>query len=372
MAPKNNKKKNKNSSGLPNVSICTPTYNRRPFFEGLIQCVINQDYPHYKMEWIIVDDGTDKIEDIFTDEKVLNSLGDIKVRYFYVSEHMNLGKKRNFMHEKCTFKNDDDIVVYMDDDDYYPSQRVSHSVKKLCSNKNVLCGGSSELYLWFNTLDKMYRFGPYGPNHATAGTFAFKRKLLNHTSYDDEAILAEEKHFLKDYTIPFIQFDPFKTILVVSHEQNTFDKKKLLNQNNNTVNKSAIKVKQFISDETLRHFYEKKINELLKDYNPGDISNKPKVLEEIARREEERRKKMELMQMEQNNRGSGISANINGETRELKIEEVKNILLKYQTEIEFYKNKTKELIEENKNLLLKLRFKEEELNQEETKQEEKN
>ena len=46
------------------------------------------------------------------------------------------------------------------------------------------------------------------------------------------AVLAEEKHFLKNYTIPFVQFDPFKTILVVSHEQNTFDKKKLLNAQN--------------------------------------------------------------------------------------------------------------------------------------------
>ena len=33
--------------------------------------------------------------------------------------------------------------------------------------------------------------------HATAGTFAFKRELLKMTSYDDNAEMAEEKHFLK-------------------------------------------------------------------------------------------------------------------------------------------------------------------------------
>ena len=57
----------------------------------------------------------------------------------------------------------------MDDDDYYPVQRVSHSVQKLTDNKKALCGGASELYLWFNILNKMYKFGPYGQNHATRG-----------------------------------------------------------------------------------------------------------------------------------------------------------------------------------------------------------
>jgi hypothetical protein len=32
---------------------------------------------------------------------------------------------------------------------------------------------------------------------------------------DDVVAVAEEKAFLKDYTIPFIQLDPLKTILVV-------------------------------------------------------------------------------------------------------------------------------------------------------------
>ena len=60
----------------------------------------------------------------------------------------------------------------------------------------------------------MIQCGPYGDNHATAGTFAFKRRLLDITSYEDNAALAEERHFLKEYTIPFVQLDPLKSILV--------------------------------------------------------------------------------------------------------------------------------------------------------------
>ena len=37
---------------LPNVSICTPTFNRRPFLPSLIKCISAQDYPHEKIEWI--------------------------------------------------------------------------------------------------------------------------------------------------------------------------------------------------------------------------------------------------------------------------------------------------------------------------------
>ena len=265
---------------LPRVSICTPTFNRRPFFKGLISNVMNQKYPKELIEWIIVDDGTDKVGELVKDIPF--------VKYISVEERMPLGKKRNFMHKQCSFQNDDDIIVYMDDDDFYPPERVSHAVEKL-TNSNALCAGSSEMYIWFNTLNKMYRFGPYGPNHSTAGTFAFKRELLKSSHYEDEALLAEEKYFLKDYTVPFVQLDTLKTILVFSHEQNTFDKRRLIDTTNNYCHESSLKVKNFIKDDILRNFYTIEIENLLKDYEPGDIKNKPDVINEIKRRDEERK-----------------------------------------------------------------------------------
>lgn len=275
------KKNNKNhiTKSLPRVSICTPTFNRRPFFKGLIQNVMNQKYPKELIEWIIVDDGTDKIGELVKDIPF--------VKYFSIDERMPLGKKRNFMHKQCSFQNDNDIIVYMDDDDFYPPERVSHSVEKLV-NSSALCAGSSEMYIWFNSLNKMYRFGPYGPKHATAGTFAFKRELLKTSHYQDEALLAEEKYFLKDYTVPFVQLDTLKTILVFSHDQNTFDKRRLIDTSNQFCKESSLKVKNFIKDEELRNFYMNEIDVLLKNYEPGDIKNKPDVINEIKRRDEER------------------------------------------------------------------------------------
>ena len=272
------KEKKDEKAKLPRVSICTPTFNRRPFFKGLIDSIMAQNYPKDKIEWIIVDDGSDKIEDLVKDIPF--------VKYFYTKK-MPLGRKRNFMHDQCSFKNDNDIIIYFDDDDYYPKERISHAVDKL-TGSSALCAGSSEIYIWFNTLNKMYRFGPYGPNHATAGPFAFKRELLKHTSYENDALLAEEKHFLKNYTIPFIQLDPLKTILVISHEQNTFDKRRLISADNKQCNESALKPQNFIKNKELFDFYIENLPKLLTTYDEGSVSNKPEVLAEIDRRDKER------------------------------------------------------------------------------------
>jgi glycosyltransferase involved in cell wall biosynthesis len=266
----------KKTKKLPRVSICTPTFNRRPFFKGIIRNVMLQNYPKELIEWVIVDDGTDPIEDL---------VKDIPFVKYFKTEKMPLGKKRNYMHDMCSFKEDNAIIVYMDDDDYYPTDRVSHAVDKL-THSSALCAGSSEIYIWFNTLNKMYRFGPYGPNHATAGTFAFKRALLKETRYEDDALLAEEKHFLKNYTIPFVQLNPIKSILVFSHEQNTFDKRRLIDTNNKMCNESSLKVKDFIKSEEIQTFYMIELNELLKKYEPGKPEYKQDVINEIKRRDE--------------------------------------------------------------------------------------
>ena len=142
---KENKEKNIN---FPFVSICTPTFNRRPFYEMTIQCFNHQTYPKDRMEWIIIDDGTDKIEDLVKHIP--------QVKYFKYKEKMNLGKKRNLMHEKSK----GDIIVYMDDDDYYPPDRVSHAVETLQKNPNAMVAGSSEMYIYFKHIEKMYQFGP--------------------------------------------------------------------------------------------------------------------------------------------------------------------------------------------------------------------
>ena len=63
-------------------------------------------------------------------------------------------------------------------------------------------------------------------------------------------------NFLKNYTIPLIQLDPTKTILVFAHQYNTFDKRKLLvNPNPNFVRETNLKPSAFIKDKNMLKFY---------------------------------------------------------------------------------------------------------------------
>ena len=267
-----------NHNRKPFVSVCTPTFNRRPFIPYMIKCFDNQDYPKDLMEWIVVDDGTDKIDDLIKYHP--------NVKYFPIEEKMPLGKKRNLMHDKCK----GDIIVYMDDDDYYPSMRVSHAVEVLLNNPTALCAGSSQIFIYYDHIDKIYQFGPYGKQHATAGTFAFRKELLKNSRYEDNACLAEEKAFLDNYQVPFVQLDPEKVIVVFAHDHNTVSKKKLLeNPDKRFVKELTKDVRELVPEKDLLKFYKEDLNNILKKYEPGNPNYKPDVMRNIIELEETRR-----------------------------------------------------------------------------------
>jgi hypothetical protein len=319
---------------LPFVSICTPTFNRRPFIETMFQCFRNQTYPKHRMEWIIVDDGTDKINDLVAKANIP------QIKYFALPEgtKLTLGAKRNYMHDKTRGS----ILVYMDDDDYYPPERVEHAVDRLTSHSSALCAGSSEIYVYFKHIQKMIQCGPYGPNHATAGTFAFKRELLATSRYDDHASLAEEKAFLKDYTVPFVQLDPLKSILVFSHEHNTFDKRRLLDNPDPRVLKESPKtVLDFIRkpwEKDILQFFMDQIDGRLAVYEPGQPKMKPDVLKQLQEIDDARQKMMTDHQQQQHeqqmNQLTPIMMESPGEPpRALTLQEVASMIQQQQQQL---------------------------------------
>tara|TARA_B110000285_G_C15130215_1_gene623077 strand:- start:1008 stop:1970 length:963 start_codon:yes stop_codon:yes gene_type:complete len=270
-------KKNKKDSGKM-ISICTPTFNRRPFIPYLIECVRHQTYPMTHIEWIIVDDGTDPIGDLVQHLSF--------VKYFYISEKMPLGKKRNLMHSYCS----GDILVYMDDDDYYPPERVSHAVEMLKQNPEYLIAGSSEMHMFFCGVHKIYQCGPYGDKIATAATFAFRKELLDSTSYCDADGFSEESRFLKGGGgMGVLQLDPLKTILVVSHLQNSLNKEHMLQDPAQfLMSESRFEISDFIKSPILVDFYIYTVGFLLDNYDAGKRENKPQLnLAKLKQREEQ-------------------------------------------------------------------------------------
>ena len=64
------------------VSVITTTANRKQFIPRLIKCYESQTYTKENMEWIILDDGSDPVKDLF--------VGLPNVRYIYNDEKQNI------------------------------------------------------------------------------------------------------------------------------------------------------------------------------------------------------------------------------------------------------------------------------------------
>ena len=308
----------------PFVSVLCVTFNRRPFIPTFLEMIRNQDYPQSRIEIIMVDDGTDPVRDIIVAAKMPN------VRYVRVENKMTLGTKRNYANSLVDKRAK--YIIPMDDDDVMMRERISHSVETLERNPGALCAGSSEMFLYFKHIKKLYKFGPYmvSPDtktahdktyghrncigaklddyipiptqHATNGTFAYRRELLNITQYDTSACLAEEKKFLKEYTIPMVQLNPFKCILCMSHEHNTFDKRKLLeNMNPMFVSESARDVNCFFrlpQDAHIKKFFLEDVDKQLENYEAGLPKMKPDVLKQIKEIEADRDRMMREQQQQ--------------------------------------------------------------------------
>lgn len=320
----------------PFVSVCCVTFNRRPFIPYLIKCFMNQTYPKEQMELIIVDDGTDPIGDLIPSNQSISfpNPNSFNIRYIgpneifkgtnetSINKKLTLGAKRNLSHSFVNKKTE--VIVYMDDDDYYPPERVAHAVHTLRENPKAWCAASSEMHTYFKHCNMIYKTGPYPPynrrwknsSHGTAATFAFHKELLKYTKYNEEEALAEERKFLKDYTVPLVQLDSMKTILVFSHSQNSFDKKVLLDQQimqdaereqmglppgHSFIVPSTYKVNDFILDDEVREFYMKGVDVLLEQYTDGGIENKPDVelqLKSINSKHDKRKSEMKEKNME--------------------------------------------------------------------------
>ena len=228
------------------VSVLTPTYNRRRFIPSLITCFKHQDYPMKCIEWIILDDGNEKAQDLFINSGLTN------IRYFSSNIKLNIGAKRNKLNSLAK----GDIIVCMDDDDYYPPERISHAVSTLLYNPTFNICGSSKLYLYYSDNKTIYKIGPYGPNHATNGTMAYRRSYIDTHNYDELVTNGEEMSFLNNYTEPMFQLDSFKNELLISHSDNTFDKRNIRGPDSVVFKITRFQLADFIKNKKLIDFYE--------------------------------------------------------------------------------------------------------------------
>jgi glycosyltransferase involved in cell wall biosynthesis len=211
------------------VSVVTITRNRPIFLKQAMNLLEKQYFNHRQMEWIVVDDSN-QISDIPPE------IDGIVTRYVYKPEpFLSLGEKRDYANSLSTGK----YIVVMDDDDYYPPSRVSQAVWTL-RHSGCQIAGSSSMLIYFVHDKTVYRFGPYGKNHATCATMAYTKEYADNHSFGKNSY-AEEQSFTNGWSEPLAQIPAMKdTIVAISHDNNTIDKRLLLDKKYSCLSKHTV------------------------------------------------------------------------------------------------------------------------------------
>ncbi len=201
---------------LPAISIITPTYNRRHMFELALLNWNNLRYPEDKVEWIIVDDGEDKIYDLIPQK-------DKRVKYYAIDKKVNVGQKRNL----CVGFASNDIIVSMDDDDYYPFNSFKLRVLELLKSgkKCVTCTTIGCFHI--NKLISMVNVPPHQlpfSERVSEASMCFYKSFWEERPFNNKVKYAEGKHFLEGRLDDCLEISWEGVIVALLHNRNTSDK----------------------------------------------------------------------------------------------------------------------------------------------------
>ena len=201
-------------SDTPSVSIITLLSGRTKFLPLVRACVEAQTYPAEKIEWIVVDDGDQDVGEFFSGTREL---------YLRTNKPLNIGRKRQFGSDVAS----GEFIFFFDDDDLHYPHRVERCVERLQKVGARMVAGNSEMFLADKSTEMVVKDGPHHKNHATAGTMAFRKEFLRHSSFRPSDKSGEEMHFLLNWTIPVVQMRCDDTIVALAHDENTVSKNHL-------------------------------------------------------------------------------------------------------------------------------------------------
>jgi len=134
----------------PPITVITPTYNRKRLIEIAFHNLLATDYPRNKIEWIVIEDNEKTPH--MASEKVIQfqvQVPEIRIKYIPIEGRMTIGEKRN-----CAIREaSNEIILFMDDDDHYPStsfrRRVAwltKGVKRGETTHQIACCTTLALY----------------------------------------------------------------------------------------------------------------------------------------------------------------------------------------------------------------------------------
>ena len=132
----------------PNITIVTPIADRNKFKNLIINNLINLDYPHDKLTYIVDDDGVNEkfigTQEEFEDFK--DAISPIHFVYKYYNKKRSIGEKRN----NLVKLSNDKLIANMDSDDLMVSTWLNHSLEIMKKKNYGLVGTNQMIFLYPN------------------------------------------------------------------------------------------------------------------------------------------------------------------------------------------------------------------------------
>ena len=225
---------------LPNVSIITPTYNRKNIFPIALRNFYFFDYPKEKMEWIICDDGQQDLKPIIPD--------DSRIKYIKVDTDgkLNVSQKRNLCIQHCSH----DIIVHMDDDDYYFPHSIKSRVKTLLKYKDKKCVSSKNMGYYHLIDDYSFIKNCYDQNnnliYLPEASMAYYKSFWEQNKFDERVGSGEFIHFLKDRFNQLITIPYEFNMIAFTHNTNTCPQENKINNKFNFCDIFELKYQNFL------------------------------------------------------------------------------------------------------------------------------
>ena len=200
---------------LPYVSVITPTRNRRFIFELAVYQFLNFIYPPEKLEWVVLDNGTEKIRDLIPDSINLKYISIDGTKKYSISDLRN----------NCIKYSSHDYIVYMDDDDYYPPESILARIKALIKYQpiGVECVGCTGIGCYNIFTNDSYNISN-GDKYLSEASICHLKKFWEVRKFKKNVTGGEFKHFLRKRQNK-IRHIPFQFVCTaLNHHANTTDR----------------------------------------------------------------------------------------------------------------------------------------------------
>ena len=198
---------------LPDISIVTITKDRRVFMPLAKYSYMIQSYPENKLEWVIVDDGDDAIDDTL--------IGVPNVVYVRCPKGMSISDKRNLGVDKCMYE----LVAFMDDDDVYPNNSILQRAAMMMKEPSKECAFCTTIPCY--DIVKYSSFMNVPPmtlpmsQRVSEASMIFTKKFWNERKFENSVNIAEADTFIRGREDMCREISPQEVIVSLVHPLNT-------------------------------------------------------------------------------------------------------------------------------------------------------